>query len=507
MKKTTLLLASVCLALSCSRDKLDLDMADDLRFNPEMEIPLVKSRLSLADLVIKDSNIIIGADDKLSIQFFRDSIFSYQASDLLNIPEQKAVTFPLSPQVIPYDLDFSLGNLNGVELAASKFQQGYLALQLATNTPFLTPVDVEITIKNGDINGSPMKKVISLPTGSTVIKDSLDIAAGIIDFSSGGTNFVGIRVEILNASSVNPQTGMLDLSCRFHSLELESAYGNFGQRFFQIPSGSFDFDISGYNKFMNGFYLTNPKINLIASSTLGIAIDLETDFDGINDHGDLTSLNSPKLAVTGPVTLGNSKTDTLTFDKNNSTIVDFMAALPTNIMYSGGVRMNPQGGNLNNFVHRNSRVDAGIQIILPLELRASNLIMEQTLEGIDFLSDSTNEVTSASLIFFTKNGFPFDVNLSVSILDTATNDSIDGFDLHLLNAPPVDGNGKVINRSESREVVEISQATLDNLKQTDRLVLRARLQTPQNGQQSVGLFTDNDLEVKIAARLSLNVKL
>lgn len=505
MKKTTLLLAGVCLVLSCARDKIDFDMIDDLRFSPEMEAPLVKARLSFADLALKDSNFVVDSENRVSIKYSNDSIFGFKAIDFVNIPAQKPFGFPLVPAIPNYSLAMSLGTMGGVELGQTKFEMGFIKYELKTAIPFTTPVQVQVSITNGSINGSPMTKVVTLPAGDLAVTDSLDISSAEIDFSTNGTNFIGLSVDILNSASILPPLGNLDLTLQLLDIELESTTGNFGQRNINIPNSDFDFDISGIEKFVKGLRLTNPKIKLISTSTVGIDMAVATDFDGLNGAGVLTPLQAPVQLISGPQNMGGDKVDTLKFDRTNSGIVDFMAAIPTKIMYAGIAAINPQGPG-QNFIHKNSRVKMGVEIDLPLELQSDNLLLEQTLEGIEFFKENPEEIKAANLIFYTKNGFPFDVNVTVALLDTATNDSIDGFALQLLTAPPVNGQGKVTSHSQSKEVVTLSAPTLENLKKVDKLRLRARVSTPNNGQQVVTFYTDYDLEIKIATQLSLNLK-
>ncbi len=507
MKKAFSLLIIPLVLLSCSQDKIDFDLLDDIRFNPELEAPLVKARLSLADLAIKDSTFKVGPDNRITIKYYNDSIFAFSAFDFVKIPDQSPFTFPISPALNPFDLDMSIGTLGGVQLAETYFDNGFLKFGLATNSPFLSDVTVEITIKNGDIAGMPMTKTLTLPMGMTQVEDSLDVAVGRIDFSSGGTNFLGLKAEILNVASVMPQSGALELSCQFTSLELLSASGDFGNRHINIPNSAFDFDISGISEFVDGLYLTNPQIKLVSKSSIGVDLGMEADFDGINKAGELTSLGAQPQTISAPTTLGTFKYDTLSFNRTNSNVADFIASLPTSILYGGQVEMNPGGGSSSNFIHKNSSVKMGVEVNLPLEVQADNLLLEQTLDGIEFLKENPEEVESLKLIFNTKNGFPFDVNISVAFLDSATTDSIDGINLQLLMAPAVDAQGKVISRSQTREVVSIDQVLIENLKRSDKLRLRARVRTPNNGQQIVTFYTDYDLEVKIATQVKLNVKL
>lgn len=506
MKKLTILLACLIMVLACKRDEIDFDLADDLRFTPEFEAPVVKATLSLEDLAAKDSNIRINSSNRISIRYLDDSIFTFDAIDFVNIPNQDPFEFPISPILSPLDLGMGFGTMGGVRLGQTIFEEGVIRYTIRTSTVFSDPLRVKVQIKNGSVLGAPMEKIVTVPVGVTEVNDSLNINNGEVDFSAGGVNFIGLRVEILNSATVTPQPGQLSLQVQFAKLKLLSAGGNFGQRKINIPQGKIDFDVAGYEQFTNGLILTDPRIKLIATSNIGVNFDVNVDFDGINNAGVLTSLNPPIQVVNGPQNPGGFNTDTLEFSKLNSQIVQFMAAVPTQIFYGGKAELNPQNANAQNFISQNSMVKFGVLIDLPLEFKADNFLLEEYLEDIDFFKENPDEIEAANLIFYTKNGFPFDANLSVSLIDTLNGDSIDGFVLDLLQAPPVDAEGRATQKASYKEIVELSQTTLDNLKKTDKLRLRVRLSTPDNGQKKVALYTDYELNVKIATQVQLNLK-
>ena len=176
MKQLTIVTVAVAIALSCSKDKLDFDMAKDIRFQPEIEAPLINATLSLADLEERDSNLVVDPDNALRIKYFEDSLFFLSASEFVNIPEQNPLSIPLSKDLPQLESDIELGTLGGVQLGQTTFSQGSYVISLGTSSSFTTNVDVEVVLKNAMLGGVPIRKTLTLPANSSSIKDSLDLS-------------------------------------------------------------------------------------------------------------------------------------------------------------------------------------------------------------------------------------------------------------------------------------------------------------------------------------------
>ncbi len=507
MKQLTIL-AALVIAMSCSKDKLDFDMAKDIRFQPEIEAPLINATLSLEDLEARDTNIVVDPDNALRIKYTKDSLFYISASEFVKIPEQNPVSVSLQKSAPQLDTDIQLGTLGGVELGQATFSAGFYVINLETTSPAVSAVDVEVTLKNAIQNGNPISKTVTLSTGETFAKDSIDLSNIEFDFTGGQqkVNYIGMSMEVLNPSAMAPSSS-IEVITQFKRLGLEEATGFFGQRSINIPGSSLDLDISGLDDLVNGLYLTEPKLTLNTSSTLGANLSMNLDLDGINSKGDVVSLdagNKPIAAADDPIT---PKQNSITFDKSNSNIADFLANIPAEVLYSGEVELNPSG-MANNFITKNSGVKVGVDVDVPLRLRADNMQLDKILDDIDFFSENPEEVEALTLIFYTDNGFPFDMFVDVQFLEINTGDSIQGFQLPLLKAAPVDGSGRVTsNAPVERLEVTFTAEMLDRIQHADKLRFVGKISTANSGSQVATLYTDYELGIRIAARVKLNVKL
>lgn len=516
MKKLVLLLFIIGISFSCAREKIDFDNLDDLRFGVGIQTPLVNATLTLSDLLLEDTVLTEDPDGGLRIIFNQDSIFSLSVIDFVSIPEQTPTSIPViydtSSSAVPLDIDLALGTLAGAELAIATFDSGFLKYEITSGVAVNSDVDIRLVLKNATLNGSVFDNVFTLPQGTTSYVDSIDISGLVFDLSNGGTavNFIGLKLNVESADSAS-NLQLFNLSINFVNLGIANATGFFGYRVVNLPNGQFDFDVQAFENFANGFFLTNPLITLNVENGLGIELDLDLDLFGVNGVGTVTDLGLQKQSIVSPTTAGAVANSAIAINKTNSEIVDFLAALPNQITYGGSATLNPSaenGGSVANFIDKSSTINANLIIDLPLEFRAQNMFLEENLDFTLFDDTTqTDQVQKLVLFFKVENGFPFDVNLDIAFLDSVSGDSLDGINLQLLTAAPVDGNGRVTQKITSNESISLDNAQLAGLVKANRMRIRATLNTTNGGLDPVKLFTDYDLGVKIAAETELKVAL
>lgn len=506
----TSLLILLVLVSSCYKDKIDTDLLNDLRFNPELEVPIVNATLSLADIVEKDTSgiFIVDQDNFVTIKYKQDALFEFSPGDFVEIPDQDPQIFPVVVGQPPVGLNMSLGTIGGVQLGTSEFFSGNLELILSSPVALSEDVEVKLTISNAQKGSQDLSQSVTLSAGDIEVVDSTALPGFVFDFSNGGqnVNYISLGIEL-----VNPPAGLLgsalSLSIQFKGLSLDYANGYFGDRIINIPSGNFDFDLSGIEKLASGFRISNPDIKLLLASSVGLPVELAPDLDGINSANAVTSLGAtPQLIAAATDTIGFD-TSVIAFNSTNSNIADFIAALPSTILYSGKATLNPAGPTTSNFISRNSALSASIDIELPLEISIDNSILEQELTGINIFSDNPEELEELTLIFRSSNGFPFDLDLSVAFLDSVTQDSVFGFDLGLLQAAITNSNGEILTRGKYATPREITftKADFDILKSTNTIRFKARLNTPGGAPKK--FYTHFDTQISIAARVKINAEL
>ena len=518
LPKILLLISGFALITSCYKDKIDPDMLNDLRFNPEMEVPLVKATLTMGDIVAKDTSGIfqVDPDDFITIKYKQDNLFEFSPTDFVEIPDQDPEIFPLVVGMPPVILNMGLGTVGGVQLGSTEFLKGKMELILTSPVPLGEDVEVKLDINNAQVGSQDLTHNLTLPAGSTEITDSVSLPGVVFDFTNGGqnVNYISVGIEL-----VNPPAGLtgsqLSYSIQFKDLELDYATGYFGDRDINIPSGDFDFDLSGIEKLASGFRIANPDLKLIVASNIGLPVEIAPDLDGINSANVVTPLGAtPQLISAATDTVGFD-TSIISFNSQNSNIADFIAALPSTVLYSGKARLNPAGPTMSNFISYNSTIKASVDVEMPLEISIDNSVLEQELDGIpfaDFVDPASGDgptvgIEELTLIFRSNNGFPFDLDLTAAFLDSVTGDSIYGFSLGLLKAATVSSTGEITQRGRfpaPREVT-ISGADLQSLKSCRAIRFRGILNTP--GTTPHKFYTHFDMQIYIATRVKVNAEL
>lgn len=505
MRKITLGALGLLAVWSCKQD-IDFDKFNEISLQPELAVPLMRGTLTLSDLVANDSTFTVDPDNGVRIITVQDSLFGFSAVEFVQIPDQDPVPLPMVNGDPPLDFDIGLGTLAGAELESAVYQEGQLKYGIQIPAAAGNDVQVEFTFKNATLGGQTFSSVFTLPANLTEMNDSLDISGLNIDFSNAGqgVNFLGLRAEILDDGGLAASVPVI-LTIQFTGVKVSEAVGFFGQRQVSIPDGSFDLDLEALENFASGFVLTDPKITLRAESSMGVDFTIIPNFTGINTLNDIVPLNPDSAEVKGPTTPGASITSDIIIDRNNSNIVNFLASLPQEIFYSGGAALNPNKDPLTttNFVDANSFVNMGLEIDLPLRFSADNMRLEDTIEA--GIASGEIEIDTLVLYIKTINGFPFDMNVNLTFLDSLTGDSIGNINLDLLQAATVDANGRVITKNEPPTIVRsLTKSEIDALNRTDKIRIRGSLNAPgqnnPNNSPDVKMFTDYSLEILVATQ-------
>lgn len=501
MKKILPIFASIPLLWSCEQN-LDFDMIEDLSVSPSLSIPVVDATLTIGDLVTPEDTLLqVGSDDALSIYYKQDSIFDFGVADLLEIPDQDPTSVELNNVLTFLQVGQSLGTIAGAELEEVTFADGQLELELISDTILSGDLNFRISINNSDLGGSPFTANYILPQGSLSNLDSASMQNLIIDFTNGGVavNFIDVSVEILNPSVI-PDNKTIEAIFRFKDLDIYSATGNFGNRIELVPAGDFEFSVNGLEEFTSGFFLTDPKIELTATSNVGLPLDIDLNLQGVNANSDIEGLGAETFSLVPPVNIGDFQESTLSINKNNSNIVNFMAILPNKILYSGQAEVNPDGPpTVPNFVTNDASVSMDLEVEIPLAFRAVDMSFEQIINASLLPEDfDTEQINELAIYFRTVNGIPFDLNLDVAFLDSISGDSLTGFNFDLLTVPVVDQNGEVIQPSIDVSSIVFTKEQIEKLTLSSQIRLRASLNSANGGQTEARLFTHNDLRIQIS---------
>ena len=192
---------------------------------------------------------------------------------------------------------------------------------------------------------------------------------------------------------------------------------------------------------------------------------------GIGKSGN-ADLNQPPFQAAMPNFPSQTQVNgTYIIDKSNSNISQLISLPPKSINYSGSAILDISGNY--NLTFKPSF--GSIEILVPLEVRIANLQYADTVDNF-LKNESDNPVNPENFHFLSmkisaKNGFPFGVSMSVSTYNSKTKTILNTVNAgKIIEAAPVDANGKPNGFTESSPVIELSKDFFTSAGNADKII-------------------------------------
>jgi hypothetical protein len=108
------------------------------------------------------------------------------------------------------------------------------------------------------------------------------------------------------------------------------------------------------------------------------------------------------------------------------------------------------------------------------------------------------------------NGFPLRVSLQMSLFNSKTHiikSTVDAVDI--LEAAPVDSNGKVTGAIETNTEIKFTKEFLSSIPASDKIIFQFTLNTPNSGTNYVSIYSDYKIYFKavLVFKPDINLKL
>lgn len=226
------------------------------------------------------------------------------------------------------------------------------------------------------------------------------------------------------------------------------------------------------------------------------------------DGSQIAASNLIKFKVDG----NNSPDEILatTFDKTNSTIVNFLNRLPTSIRFIGIANINPN--NVEGTIQNPVVFDPTIAVNIPLALRADRATYIDTtainLEDLPGPGDDSI-LDEGSLTIRYTNTIPLGINLELEFLTTEgelitavplINDTSIEF-----KAAAVGNGGFSVSPSEDFTTIHLSRSQLELINQTRNVRLIAGLNTTAS--EEIRIRTTDDVGVSVSGKFVIRNKI
>lgn len=405
----------------------------------------------------------------------------------------------------------------GYEVDEMRLKSG--GVDLSITNPFGFDLVLDLTFDNVLDDANQVVGIHTTIAAGATVNETIDFTNTTTTLTQGATSS---EIAVSYDVTINPGGGLvafdaadkmaMDFSMTFGLSDIEHVLGYLGQETIDVPEDVIEVPgLDMLDMFTGDFTLTDPKITIDYTNPLGLPIDLEFDVVGEDADGNTVPLNIGKatggiIALEYPTVIGQSVSSQIIVDKNTSDIVDFMAALPRTITYSGSVVTNPDGNTgTQNFVTGDIDISLGMSFELPLALKSNNFGFRDTfaMEGIELPADIDFE--SFELSANISNGFPFDFGVTLTFLDTTNVNDIELFTLQpvggglLLTAPDVDEFGHVIESTITKQLITfaITKDMFEKLPNMTHVIFEAAVSTPNDGADMATIYNDYKIDFEL----------
>ena len=405
--------------------------------------------------------------------------------------------------------------LDDEEITLLELLEGSLDFNLSSDIGQETLL--EVTFLEGlDDQGDTLRVQIPIPANGSA-QGSADLSGGVISLDqsiSQPFNQFTLKFEafVVNSnglvhsiSSTNAISGSID----FNGFQFEYVEGFFGSSVEDLTGNELELDLEFLNRLTGYFQLEDPKIKILTDNGLGAPIRTNFDLIGSSKDGAVVPLNlQPNdLAYPSLSEVGMNIKDEILIDRTTSNIVAFLANIPKTMAFDGSIDINPEGNVGTNFLTNTGRLYIGIEVDMGLNLTLTDLGWADTLD-LDISLDNDNlDPQTVTLYNNVENGFGLTADIKLLMLG-ANDAKLDSITFNFMQAGVTDADGFVTESVLTETAVELNESQTDALFNSERMVLKATLNTPNDGStnyvMNVSDFLNIHLALETKAKITLN---
>jgi hypothetical protein len=535
MRKTFLLLFTLITILffSCRKE------FEKPSWDTEILAPLVNASLDINN-ILPDSLLQANADSSLKIVYNND-IYKLNIDSLFVIPDtilHNAYAIPSSgsfvlnpgdPIPFPSSSETTYPIAGGIQLKTITIKSGYVTFHVKSRIHEVT--DFVYSIPCAKLSGVPFSKPISVPAavGSTpgVFDITYDMSGYIFDLTGTSHNKVntittGLLAHISATGSPVTVTNMdsLIIDNTFNNITPYYAKGYFGQNTYSIGPGESNFSL--FQRIVSGsIQLEDINFNLKIENPIGLDTRLNiSNISSINTHtGTTVNLNDYTNTIIGsPININRAAESggivyptyaNFPLTTTNSNIKPVIENLPNKFGYALQITTNPLGNisGSNDFIYADRLLKATMNMEIPLSLVANNLTLEDTLNLNISKTHGSQNVHDGTITLFADNGFPFDAQLQLYLLNNSNVaiDSIFSYTNTIVEAP-INASLRATGKKLTKIAVPISENKMNLLYDTKRVLLKVKFNTSAQP-QFIKIYSDYTIDVKLVGDFNYTVQL
>ena len=424
--------------------------ADGPSWDVDLLAPLVSTRFTIADIV-PDSVQSIGTDGSITL-VYTEELFAVDLDTVLEIPDTNfrypyafplvgndAFTLPAGFPVISQN-NLLRFNLPDLELSRLVVKEGSLELRMRNKIAsrvlgrFTLPSAV-FPDGNNELATSVEAGSPTNPSFSNAVRDlagaSFDLRGPTFNDVNTLTTSVAAQLDPdgSGASVTNQDSVIVEASYR--NLIPYYAKGHFGSRTIAFGSGTNRFGL--FDNFVGGI-LDLDRVTLRVNVENGVGMDVRirlNELQAVNTRTGV-SVDLQHSILNGPINLnraidlGNgfqASQYSNELDNDDSNVDAFLENLPDELRYDLDLELNPLGdiSNGNDFVYHDSRLKADLELEVPLNVIATDLVLENIVKPDLPGNEEDQALGAGTLKLFATNGFPFDARVELDIVDRERN--------------------------------------------------------------------------------------
>ena len=429
-----------------------------------------------------------------------------------NLKVRSATATPQTQSVVDSTLWMNFGAPAGMEITEVALQSGQLTYSITSGFP----EDIALTLGLPGSNpaGIPWAQTISIANNSTVSGSFpwSGLVMNLAQDSAQPYNQLPLAYAVTLQSSGQPVTldssQAISFSFTLDNLGIEHVFGFFGQDSLVLPGDTIAMSFPALDRLQGSIVFAEPSLSILSTSqtSVGLPLTVNLDLTSVHPDGSLEPLGGPmNPTLNTPVSmalLDQNQTQSLTYDKNNSNIVNMLSWPKTGVVYGGkiGWNLDTAANGRFNYIHQSSQQQIGIDFTLPFAITASGLRFTDSVDVVALgnkLQSDTSIAVSAELHIHSTSTFPIDAALHFRFYD-AIGSLVWTEDLPLVHSGLVDPQtGFVTQSTSATDILTLDSVAMEQIAQAQWLEIEANLETAGGGQDPVKLEASSGLEVHV----------
>ena len=518
------------LLFGCKEDFEDLEFEN---WKPITAIPLVSAEISVDDVLTEFNHpeeVLILENGLIALNY-KGELFSFSAESIIAVPNQvfseslalgtteamildntgtvtpPAFNYPVNLALSPSDImvseiEFLSGDL---EISLTREQDEGVSVTISINEL----VDGDGQVASFDFSGSG-----AVGIAETVSVDLTGYTLNpLMDFSnqinlSASTTFTNNEMNTAMAGD------FISLDMEFSNLQFEYIIGDFGN--LSISAATDSIEVNLFQNIQGGtFALSEAIFDLTVTNSFGFPADIELgEVVSVNENtGVETPLLLEDISLQGQEDLGGDpEIGVFSFNNDNSNVTSLFEPAPLLVVFNTTAEANPDGppplDDLN-FITNESGFDVNIDLILPLEGYAMNVLVSDTV-ALSISFEQYEEIDSIEFKLQMDNGFPADISFQALFLDSnmVVTDSLFIDQTLIMESALTDADGNVTSPSNTINFILLEGDRAENIKNTDLVLFTAVFNTPgSENQEIIRIRETHGVDIKLGAKIFGNIEL